>query len=103
MGVWSKEVKMRNNGSSVPVSFHSRRVSFHFGSISIWKKSYSHRNVFVAPGQQSGDIDWSSGFSWLIILFLVGSTESRMYSTIRCGESEDCCFIEFLHYEPLST
>lgn len=86
---------MRNNGSSVPVSFHSRRVSLHFGSIRIWKKSYSHRNVFVAPGQRSGDMDPSPGFSWLIILFLVCSTESRMYSTIRCGESEKSCFRVF--------
>lgn len=54
MGVWGKEVNMRNNGHSVPVSLHSRGISLHFGSLCIWKRSYSHRHVFVAPGSRVG-------------------------------------------------
>lgn len=52
---WGKEINRRNNGHSVSVTLHSRRISLHFGSLCIWKRSYSHRHVFVVPGQQSGE------------------------------------------------
>lgn len=94
MGVWGKEVNMRDNGSSVPVPSHSGRVSLYYGSISIWKESYLHRNVFVAPGQQSRGTDSLLDFpSWLF--FLMCSTESSMYSTVTYGKSENSCFRVF--------
>lgn len=36
------------------VSFHSRRISLHFGSISIWKRRCLYRNVFVTLGNEMG-------------------------------------------------